>query len=269
MRIGKEKVMDMLKDKVAIITGAAKGNGAGIAKAMAREGASVCLWDIAHEVEETVEGISESGLKAAAFNVDITDSDQVNQATKAVIKQFVKVDILVNNAGIYHLVPFLKVSDELRDKCWDVNVKGTWNCTKAVLPFMIEQKSGKIVNISSVTGPLVSAPGFTPYAMSKGAISAMTKSLALEVAPYGINVNAILPGSIDTPGLRGLAIERGNDPDQAMIDAGKTIPLGRVGSCDDVGRAAVFLASEYASYITGAELVVDGGNVIQELKRSR
>jgi NAD(P)-dependent dehydrogenase (short-subunit alcohol dehydrogenase family) len=267
--IGEENVMDMLKDKVAIITGAAKGNGAGIAEVMAREGALVCLWDIVDEVGETAKEISESGQKAAAFNVDVIDFGQVNRATKAVIKRFGRVDILVNNAGIYPLVPFLEVSDELRDKCWDVNLKGTWNCTKAVLPFMIEQKSGKIVNISSVTGPLVSAPGFTPYAMSKGAISAMTKSLALEVAPYGINVNAILPGSIDTPGLRALAVKRGNDPDQAMIDAGKTIPLGRLGSCYDIGAAAVFLASEYANYITGAELVVDGGNVIQELKRSR
>ena len=261
--------MNMLKDRVAIITGGAQGNGAGIAKAMAREGATVCLWDIMDKVEETANGIKASGLKATAFYVDVTKSDQVNQATKIIMKQLGRVDILVNNAGIYPLVPFLEVSDELLDKCWNVNVKGTWNCTRAVLPFMIEQKYGKIVNISSVTGPLVSTPGLTPYAMSKGAISAMTRSLALEVAAFGIKVNAILPGFIDTPGLRALAVERGNDPNQAMIDTGKTIPLGRVGLCDDVGEAAVFLASENASYITGVELVVDGGNVIQEFKGSR
>lgn len=261
--------MGLLKDRVAIVTGAARGNGAGIALAMAREGAAVCLWDITPEVEKTARGIRDSGFLARASRVDVTDVRQVTQAVQAAIHRFSRVDILVNNAGIYPSIPFLEVSDEIRDQCWDVNVKGTWNCTKAVLPFMIQRQNGKIINISSVTGPLVSAPGFTPYAMTKGAVSAMTRSLALETAPWGIQVNAILPGSIDTPGLRQLARARGEDPDQAMIAAGNAIPMGRVGSGEDIGRAAVFLASDYASYVTGAELVVDGGNVIQELKRNR
>jgi len=261
--------MEMLKEKVAIITGAATGNGAGIASVMSREGATVCLWDINDLVYETAKGLYNSCGKVEAFKVDVTNYNQVNQTVRSVIDEFGRVDILVNNAGIYPLVMFLETSDKLRDKCWDVNVKGTWNCIKAVLPSMIKQRSGKIVNISSVTGPLVSAPGYTAYAMSKGAISAMTRSLALEVAEYGIHINAILPGSIDTPGLRAIAIQRGKDPEEAMNNAARSIPLGRIGTWNDIGGPVTFLSSDYANYITGIELVVDGGNVIQELKTTR
>jgi NAD(P)-dependent dehydrogenase (short-subunit alcohol dehydrogenase family) len=261
--------MNLLKDKVAIITGAAKGNGAGIAKGMASQGAAVCLWDIDELVDDTTISILKDGLRAAGFKVDITNYGQVNQAAQSVLDQFGRIDILVNNAGIYPLVSFLDVTDDIRDKCWDINVNGTWNCTKAILPTMIEQKNGRIINVSSVTGPLTSAPGYTPYAMSKGAVSAMTRSLALEAAEYGININAILPGSIDTPGLRAISKQRGKEPNEAMRDAGKSIPLGRIGTSEDISGAVIFLASEHSCYITGTELVVDGGNVIQELKTVR
>lgn len=261
--------MGMVEGKVAIVTGAAAGNGAGISRLLASEGATVNLWDIDTQVDKVAQKICETGGKAIAYKVDITDSDLVKKIADSVLNQFGKLDILVNNAAIYPLVMFRDTSTEIRDKCWEVNVKGTWNCTQAVLSSMIEQRSGKIVNISSVTGPLVSAPGYTAYAMTKGAISAMTRSLALEVAEFGIHVNAVLPGSIDTPGLRDIAIKRGKDPNKAKLEAGKTIPLGRQGTPEDVGGAVLFLASDYSNYITGSEIVVDGGNVIQELKTTR
>lgn len=262
-------MMEILKDKIAVVTGAATGIGACIADMIAAQGASVSLWDIANLVEETAKKICDSGKNAKAFKVDIGDSGQVIDAARAVLEEFGRVDILVNNAGIYPSVMFVDATDEVLEKCWTINAKGTWNCTKAILPAMIERKSGKIINISSVTGPLVSVPGYTPYAMTKGAISAFTRTLALEVGQHGINVNAILPGSIETHSLRELAIRRGQDPDEDMRSRGKGIPLGRLGTGNDIGGAVIFLASDYSDYITGAELVVDGGNVIQEYKLDR
>lgn len=257
---------ELLKEKIAIVTGAAKGNGFGIACGMVEEGAIVFLWDILDDVRESAKRIDASGRSAIGLKVEITDPSEVENAVGKVIDGFQRVDILVNNAGIYPSAPFLEIPDEIRDKCWDINMKGAWNCTKAVLPNMIRQRNGKIINVSSITGPIVSAPGFTAYAMSKGAVSAMTKSLAIELARFGINVNAILPGAIDTPGLRAVASEADQDPENKLEKLGKGIPWGRVGTINEVAGPAIFLASKYSNYITGAEIVVDGGNTLQELK---
>jgi len=255
-----------LKDRIAIVTGAARGNGEGIARALAKEGAMVVLWDVVDRVDETATSIRSSGKNAISFRVDITETNQVNQTVQEILKRYAKVDILVNNAGVYPFVPFLDMSDELRDKVFNINIKGTWNCTKAVLPSMIKQKYGKIVNISSVTGPLVSDPGATAYSATKGAISGFTRALALEVAEFGINVNAILPGYIDTPGVKELVKTLGADPEEFTRALAKSVPMRRLGTIDDVGKLAVFLASEESEYITGQEIVIDGGNVIQEQK---
>ncbi len=255
---------DLLKDKVAVITGAARGNGAGIARVLAGEGAVVCLWDAVPEVHNTAAQIRSCGGAGFGFQVDVTDGNRVREAAQEVVGQFGGIDILVNNAGIYPSVPFLEMTDELRDKVFAININGVLNCCKAVLPTMIEKRAGRIINVSSVTGPLTVIPGLVAYAASKGAVSAITKALAVEYAPLGITVNAVLPGTIDTPGLRALVATGGGEPEEEIARIGKNIPLGRVGTAADIGGAVLMLASDYASYITGAELVVDGGNVLPE-----
>lgn len=255
-----------LSGRVAIVTGAAVGNGEGIAKAMAQEGANVALFDIMDTVTETAGRISALGPKAAPYKVDITSAAQVEEAVKRVLEEFGKVDILVNNAAIYPSVAFLEMTDELRDKTIDVNIKGTWHCSRAVLSGMIERRYGKIINVSSVTGPLVSSKGMTAYSATKGALSAFTRTLALEVAEYGVNVNAICPGSFDTPGYRNLASRRCEDVEAHIKYVASKIPLQRMGSLEDIGNLTVFLASDASSYITGTEIVIDGGNIIQEYK---
>lgn len=259
----------VLKDRVAIITGATRGLGEGIAKAMAREGAVAVLFGRDTELLQKHEkDIKAQGQRAIASRVDVADARQVNQAVAEVLKQFGKVDILVNNAGIAPSMLFLDIPDEVRNNVMGVNFNGIWNCTKAVLPGMIEQRCGKIINISSVTGPMVSGKGMTIYSASKGAVSAFSRALALEVAEYGINVNAICPGTFNTPMIRKIAAIRGGGDEEGYIrKAGKEIPLGRLGRMEEMGDLAVFLASDSSTYITGTEIVIDGGNIIQEHKR--
>jgi NAD(P)-dependent dehydrogenase (short-subunit alcohol dehydrogenase family) len=258
--------MSRLAGRVALVTGAAQGIGKGIAKAMIKEGAQVILWDIINLVHETAENVSRSGSNVASHNVNVAAPGEVEETLRLILNEFGRIDVLVNNAAIARFVPFVDMTDTIRDKVLNVNFCGTWNCTKSVIPTMIKQEYGKIINISSVTGPRVATSGLTAYAASKGAISAFTRTLAIEMAEYGITVNAILPGWIDTPLTKPMAEELKMNQKDFDIWLSKSIPMRRMGKTSELGDLAVFLASEESAYITGQEIIIDGGNIIQEVK---
>jgi hypothetical protein len=254
--------MKTLMGKVAFITGAAKGNGAGIAKVMSEKGAQVILADIDPLVFETARAISPD---AVAYQMDVSDWDGVAKVADQVIQRFGKLDILVNNAGIARLIPVEKMDDELRDFHYRVNVVGVWNCTKAFITHMMRARYGRIINMSSVTGPRVTDPGMMGYATSKAAVLGFTKAIAIDVASYGITANAILPGYILTPMVEHTAHETNPENPQAVIDGiAAGIPLGRLGTPEEIGYLAAFLASDEAAYITGSELLIDGGSTLPE-----
>jgi hypothetical protein len=261
-------LLKKLSDKVAIVTGAWRGIGAATAKVLAQHGAQVVLTDVADGVHETAEKNRQNGLNAIAFKTDVTRTDQVNQMVQEVLGRFRRIDVLVNNAGIYPRSNLIDMSDEFLREMFDVNVFGTFRCARAVLPVMMKQRYGKIVNMSSVTGPMVAdaSGGQTAYAATKAAVLGFTVALALEVAQYGVNVNCICPGSIDTPGGRDQTREPGY-PDESMEALGRTIPMCRLGTAEEVGELVAFLASDESSYLTGTHIVIDGGNILQETYR--
>jgi len=251
-----------LKGRVGIITGGGSGIGRGIAIRMAHAGADVVLAGRRPEpLQQVCDQIAALGGKALAVPTDISQKTDVEKLIESAIDSFGKIDILVNCAGIANITPFIVMSDEKRNEVWNTNMKGTWDCCQAVVPHMTKQKYGRIINISSVTGPMVANAGWTAYAASKGAISGFTRALALDLAQYGITVNAICPGWIKRDVQ---ATGKEDDAHRAKLNA--SIPLGRVGEPEEVGDLAVFLASDGASYITGTETVIDGGNIIQEKK---
>ena len=260
--------MSKLADRIAIVTGAQRGIGAGIAKVLAKHGAQVILTDVSDAVQDTAEDISRAGLKAMALKMDVTDTDQVDKVVRQVLSQFGRIEILANNAGIYPRSELVGMSDEFLHKMFDVNVFGMFRCARAVLPAMIKQRYGKIVNISSVTGPMVADPsgGQTTYAATKAAVGGFTVALALEVAQYGINVNAVCPGHIDTPGGREQTMHA-EVPDRSVEELGGTVPMGRLGTPEEVGELVAFLASDESRYLTGTRVTIDGGNIIQETYR--
>ena len=255
----------MLTEKVAIVTGASRGLGAGIARALALEGASVAMFSRDMERLSGLETeLAAENATAVPFPTDVSESSVVQQSVEAVRSRFGRIDILANNAGIAPSIPLLEMADAARNEVFDININGTWNCARAVLPVMIKQRGGRIINVSSITGPMVSGKNLTAYSASKGALSGFTRALALEVAEHGITVNAILPGTFDTPMMRDIAATRSSEPERYLRELGQGMPLGRLGTPEDIGDLAVFLASDRSRYITGTEIVIDGGNAICE-----
>lgn len=246
-----------LKGKVAIVTGAAQGIGRGIALALSKEGAKVVVSDISDKNADVVKEIKSLGFEALAVKTNVANSKETEEMAKAAIKKFGRIDILVNNAGIYPFKPLIDMKEEEWDRVISINLKGVFNCTKAVLPKMIEQKSGNIVNICSVAGAVIGYAGLVHYSASKGGVLGFTRAAALDLTQYGIRVNAIAPGGIETPGTKAVGGE------EALKQAVLAIPLKRMGQPEDIANLAVFLASDDSSYITGQLIVVDGGTTIQ------
>jgi NAD(P)-dependent dehydrogenase (short-subunit alcohol dehydrogenase family) len=258
-------IMGKLDGRVAVVTGAAMGNGEGIARVLAKYGAHVVLWDISEKVFVTADSLKSEGFKSTPAIVDVTNFGACQSAADKAIAKQGRIDILCNNAGVIRLVNFLDMSDEIRDFHFDVNVKGVWNCTKAVLPYMLEKRYGKIVIMSSVTGPMVADEGETAYATTKAALWGFTKALAREVAKDGISVNAICPGYILTPMAEQIAKESDPENPQAVIEGiASGVPLGRMGNKLEIGELAAFLCSDESSYITGTQVVIDGGSTLPE-----
>lgn len=252
-----------LKDKVAIITGGAMGNGLGIVKVFLKYGAKVSIFDYSNKIEETVNQLKKEGYEVDGYLVDIRDSNKIKECVSQVIDKYGKIDILVNNAGVAKLTPFAETTDEIRDFHFDINIKGTWNMSHATLPYM--PKGGSIVNLSSVTGPMVADSGEVAYATTKAAVLGFTKGLAAEVIKNEIRVNAILPGYIMTPMVEGIAKDsNSSNPDSVVSGIAKGIPMGRLGTIEELGELAAFLASNESSYITGQGYVIDGGSTLPE-----
>ena len=253
-----------LKNKVAVVTGGAMGNGLGIVNVFLKYGAKVIILDYAEEIVSTLQKLKVEEKDVIGYKVDIRDKERVNAVINDVISKYGNIDVLVNNAGVCRLETFEKMDDELRDFHFDINIKGTWNVTKACLPHMKNRKAS-IINLSSVTGPLVADSGEVAYATTKAAVLGFTKSLAAELVNDDIRVNAIMPGYIRTPMVDGMAKETNAENPESVVDGiAAGIPMKRLGTIEELGELAAFLASDESSYITAQGIVIDGGSTLPE-----
>ena len=259
--------MEKLDKKVAIITGGAMGNGKGIAKVFLKYGASVIIFDYAEKIKETLNELREEfpNSTISGYQVDIRNEKLVNACVDDVFEKHNHIDILVNNAGVCRLDTFENMSLELRDFHFDINIKGTWNVTKAVIPYMKKNQDSSIVNLSSVTGPVVADSGEVAYATTKAALLGFTKSLAMELVSNNIRVNDIMPGYIMTPMVEGMSKETNpTNPEEVVKNIALGIPMKRLGTIEELGELAAFLASKESSYITGQGIIIDGGSTLPE-----
>ncbi|MDO8684714.1 MAG: 3-oxoacyl-[acyl-carrier-protein] reductase [Armatimonadota bacterium] len=247
-----------LEGKVALVTGAGragKGIGRSICLALAKQGAKIAIADFVPEAAESVANeIREIGVEAMSFKVDVADTLDTEHLVESVVDKFGKIDILVNNAGITRDQLLLRMSEAEWDAVIDTNLKGTFNCTKAVAKLMLRARTGRIVNIASVMG-LIGNPGQANYSASKAGVIGFTKTVAKELGSRGITVNAVAPGFIETVMTEELS-------QQVRDTISAQIPLARLGTPEDVANIVVFLCSEASNYVTGQVINVDGGMVM-------
>ncbi len=245
-----------LKNKTAIVTGSSRGIGYGIAELLAIAGAHVILISRKQEdVDNVAAKFMSEDLKVSAYACDVSNLNNVQSVFKSVIAETGHIDILINNAGITRDTLIMRMSEDDWDSVININLKGVFNCIKAVTRSMMKQRSGRIINISSVVG-LTGNAGQINYAASKAGLIGVTKSTAKELAPRGITANCIAPGYIETE----MTGELSDDVKTALT---QQIPLGRIGTAKDIASMALFLASDEANYITGQTFIVDGGMVMQ------
>lgn len=247
-----------LKNKIAVVTGAGSGFGEAIAKIFSQQGAQVAVLDINLDTAKRV--AAEIGAQAIAIQVDVGLLNSVQSAVQQVLDQFGTIDILVNNAGITHKnMPMLDVDEETFDRVFRVNVKAIYNFAQAVVPVMQQHKRGVIINIGSVAG-IRPRPGLMWYNGTKGAVNLLSKTMAVELAPWNIRVNTICP-ALGATGILEAAMGVVDTPEN-RVKFLNTIPLGRFAEPKDIANAALYLASDTASFITGVELPVDGGRTV-------
>lgn len=250
--------MQSLIDQVAVITGGGQGIGRAVAEVLAGEGARVVISDVERDrAETTASEIRAQGHEALAFAVDVLDHGSLTTMAEAVVAAWGRIDILVAVAGIYPYSAIEKLSGDEWDRVMGVNVKGALFATQACLPAMRERGYGRVVLMSSITGPITGQTGFAHYGASKAAMLGMMRSIAVEVATEGVTVNAVLPGNVRTEGFATI----GPEHQRSMLAA---IPMGRLAEPEDIGWAVRILAAPESGYITGQTLIVDGGQVLPE-----
>lgn len=241
-----------IKGHTAIITGGAQGIGKAISSVLAGRGANLVISDVNMDLARKTAGeLGTDGIKAIAVQADVSDGKQVSAMVEEAGKVFGRIDILVNNAGITRDGLLMRMKEEDWDLVMNINLKGAFHCTKSVLPSMSKQRGGRIINIASIVGVMGNA-GQANYSASKAALIGLTKTVAREYAGRGITANAVAPGFIDTAMTRSLS-------DSVRENLMKQIPLGRLGTADDIAAAVGFLASEEAAYVTGQVIHVNGG----------
>jgi 3-oxoacyl-[acyl-carrier protein] reductase len=247
-----------LKSKSVIVTGGSKGIGKGIAKVFASHGAKVLI--VARQLkdaEATAQELTMAGGTASAFAADVTKLADMQAMAKAASDRHGGLDVLCANAGIFPQAKIEELSPETWDEVMDTNLKGTFLAVKACVPYLKNSSQGRIVITSSITGPVTGYPGWTHYGATKAGQLGFMRTACIELAKYGITVNAVLPGNIVTEGLAGL----GEEYQRSMA---ASVPLKRLGAVEDIGHAAAFFASKEAAYITGQTIIVDGGQILPE-----
>lgn len=253
-----EKLSQRFQDQVVIVTGASRGIGKGIAQLFASEGAKLVLVGRDEKaLNQVTEGLTKEGTQVLSVLADVSSSEDVERVIQDTLTRYGRIDVLCHNAGIYPQARLENMTLEQWQKVIDVNLTGTFLAVKACIPAMKAQGGGKIVITSSISGPQTALPGYSHYTASKGGVAGFIRTAAVELAKYKININAVEPGNIITEGFN----ELGEDHINNMVRA---VPLGRLGTPEDVAHAMLFLASKEASYITGQSLIVDGGQTLPE-----
>jgi NAD(P)-dependent dehydrogenase (short-subunit alcohol dehydrogenase family) len=242
-----------LKDKVALITGGASGIGRATAELFAREGARVAVADYSNDGRDTVQAIKTAGGEAVFVPVDVSDSGQVARMVEAALQAYGRIDVLFNGAGILYYGTVLETDEQAWNRVISINLTGTYLCCRAVVPHMIRQGGGSIINVASTVGAHDACANAVAYVTSKGGVTLFTKAMAIDHARQGVRVNALVPGATDTPMIR-----KALTP-EALEALAASHPIGRLGRPEELAKAVLFLASDDASFVTGTAMYVDGG----------